>query len=206
MWYTLTMENTKICTLCNLPKPLDTSFNKQSKSKDGYQSYCKECAQAKIKQWRLDNIEHRKQYEKEYNQANPDKVLKWARDWRKNNPERVKELRKQFADNNPELMLLYEAKKRAKKRGTPFSISVEDVVIPEFCPVFGMKLERGIGQLTDASPTIDALIPSLGYVKGNINVISHKANRIKSDATLNELLLILKWKEEHKSPPPSEEV
>ena len=41
------------------------------------------------------------------------------------------------------------------------------------------------------SPTIDKLIPSLGYTKGNVWVISRRANMIKSDATLEELELLV---------------
>lgn len=39
------------------------------------------------------------------------------------------------------------------------------------------------------SPSIDKVIPELGYVRGNVWVISNKANRIKNNATLEELKL-----------------
>lgn len=66
-------------------------------------------------------------------------------------------------------------------------------MIPEYCPVLGIRLERGIGQLTDASPTVDAIIPELGYVPCNIAVISHRANRLKSDGTLAEHEQLVEW-------------
>ena len=48
---------------------------------------------------------------------------------------------------------------------------------------------------TDNSPSIDRLIPELGYIKGNVNVISLRANIIKNNATKDELIKIANWME-----------
>ena len=48
---------------------------------------------------------------------------------------------------------------------------------------------------TDDSPSIDRLIPELGYIKGNVNVISLRANIIKNNATKDELIKIANWME-----------
>ena len=93
----------------------------------------------------------------------------------------------------PEYRLLVEAKHRAKKRELPFSISLEDVVIPEVCPVLGIRLEKGKGKCHPGSPTLDRLVPEKGYVPGNISVISLKANNIKSDGTIGDLEKVLTW-------------
>ena len=76
----------------------------------------------------------------------------------------------------------------------PFDIGPEDVFVPEVCPVLGIPLRSGKGRggLNDASPTLDRVIGPLGYVPGNVVVISHRANRIKSDATVEELEAILR--------------
>lgn len=68
-----------------------------------------------------------------------------------------------------------------------------DIEIPEYCPLLGIKLNKhvGEGEAKFDSPTIDKLIPSLGYTKGNVWVISRRANMIKSDATLEELELLV---------------
>lgn len=92
--------------------------------------------------------------------------------------------------NNPENYMWKAAKSRAKRQGVPFDISVEDIEIPKRCPVLGIKLKMGHGQPTDNSPSLDRIIPALGYVKGNIEVISHRANSIKRDATPEELRMI----------------
>ena len=83
------------------------------------------------------------------------------------------------------------AKKRAKGSGVNFSLSIEDIIVPDICPVLGIKIEKGIGKLTHASPTIDRIHPERGYIKGNIRVISHRANLLKSDATTEELEKVL---------------
>lgn len=92
----------------------------------------------------------------------------------------------------PEGKLWTAAKMRAEKSGIPFSIEIKDVVIPTHCPVLGIELEQG-GATTPSSPSIDKLIPALGYVPGNIEVISWRANKIKSDASLAELEAITAW-------------
>lgn len=69
----------------------------------------------------------------------------------------------------------------------PFSIAVEDISVPKCCPVLGFEMSFGGMDERATSPSIDRIIPELGYVKGNIMVISQKANRMKNDATLDEL-------------------
>jgi len=82
----------------------------------------------------------------------------------------------------------------SKRKDLPFDLDESDLIIPEFCPVLGIPIffEDGNGPKSH-SPSIDRLIPSKGYVKGNIHVISRKANRIKNDATLDELEKVYKW-------------
>jgi hypothetical protein len=69
------------------------------------------------------------------------------------------------------------------KHGLPFDLALDDVVIPDACPVLGMKLETHRGAIGQNSPTIDRLVPSLGYVRGNVAIISNRANVLKRDRT-----------------------
>lgn len=101
--------------------------------------------------------------------------------------EKIAADKKLWRKNNPQSVLVTWAKSRAKKKNIPFDITPEDVTIPECCPILGIKLEAGEKHLVDNSPSIDRIDPKLGYVKGNIQVISYRANRIKNDATLEEL-------------------
>ena len=89
-----------------------------------------------------------------------------------------------------EKIMVRNARSRSLKKGLPFDISRNDVVVPDVCPVLGTKLEKAFGNLSDNSPSLDRIRPELGYVKGNIRVISQRANRLKCDATAAELKLV----------------
>lgn len=94
-------------------------------------------------------------------------------------------------------------KNRAARKGIHFSISSHDVVIPEKCPILGITLIQDPsfivnnsikGQLTLPNyPTIDRLVPELGYTKDNIAVISWRANDLKGNASLQELQSVVDW-------------
>lgn len=93
----------------------------------------------------------------------------------------------------PERYLLSQARHRAKARDMDFDITLDDIAIPEHCPVLGIKLEAGRGRVHDASPSLDRIDNSLGYVKGNVAVISAKANILKNHASLDEVRKIYDW-------------
>ena len=82
----------------------------------------------------------------------------------------------------------------SKRKNLPCNIEESDLAIPDYCPVLGIPIffTEGNGPKPN-SPSIDRLKPELGYVKGNVNVISQKANRIKNDATLEELGKVYEW-------------
>lgn len=89
--------------------------------------------------------------------------------------------------------LLKQAKYRAKKNNLEFDIDISDVLIPKTCPILNIPLFSSKGHSGPNSPSIDRIDSSKGYVKGNVQVISHKANTIKSNATLQELLDFAIW-------------
>lgn len=90
--------------------------------------------------------------------------------------------------------IFHAAKGRAKRKNIPFNLVLEDISIPEFCPVFTtVRLNTHTVRPRFDSPSLDRLIPYLGYVKGNVRVISNRANIIKQDATWQELLAVSNW-------------
>lgn len=95
--------------------------------------------------------------------------------------------------NTPEYRMWLSAKQRARRQGIPFRIKISDIDIPEFCPILGIALRPArnvdVGS-RDKSPSLDRIVPELGYIPGNIRVISNRANRIKSDAAAEELRAI----------------
>lgn len=84
--------------------------------------------------------------------------------------------------------LYHNAKYRAKVDGLVFTILPEDIIVPEFCPILGLKLQVAHGyNQTDCSPSLDRIINECGYIKGNIQVISLLANRIKNNASKEQI-------------------
>ena len=81
------------------------------------------------------------------------------------------------------------AKHRARAKGVPFDLTEDDITIPVFCPILGVKLERGIGGKgkNDNSPSLDRIKPEKGYVRDNVIVVSNKANRMKNDGSPEDL-------------------
>ncbi len=90
--------------------------------------------------------------------------------------------------------LLYKnIKSRCKRTGREFSIELEDIIIPEKCPVFGFELKREDKQTWMYAPSVDRIDSSKGYIKGNVTVVSRRANILKRDATVKELELLLNY-------------
>lgn len=94
-----------------------------------------------------------------------------------------------------EKKMLRRAKGRAKDKGLDFDLSVEDVVIPKFCPILGieLKMHKGRSGGNPNSPALDRVDNNKGYVKGNVMVMSHLANMMKSSATTEEMVKFAEW-------------
>jgi len=90
--------------------------------------------------------------------------------------------------------ILRGVRHRAKRKGLAFDITADDLIVPEFCPVLGVRLEPGNG-LSPNSPSVDRVDNSKGYVKGNVRVISTRANALKGDATPAEVQKLLAYME-----------
>lgn len=94
---------------------------------------------------------------------------------------------------SPERYMLYATKCRARINNIEFNLTLDDIKIPEFCPVFGIKLERQSVKQGPASPSLDRFDNNKGYVSGNVNVISWKANSMKRQSSIEELEKLLTW-------------
>jgi hypothetical protein len=75
------------------------------------------------------------------------------------------------------------ARSRAKKLGVAFDLSPEDIIIPAVCPFTLKPFVFGCGKLVLQSPSLDRIKPDMGYVSGNVRVISFHANTVKSNIT-----------------------
>ena len=170
----------KTCTKCHQELSL-TDFGKDACKRDGLRSACKSCNREVTKLWEARTAKGRAPKAKAWKAANRGLINASSFDWRRSESGSVSEL-------------LSQARKRAKKAGLPFLLTAADVVIPELCPVFGKPLARKTGKGPSPwSPSLDKIVPALGYVPGNVRVLSHKANLMKNDANTEELLLFAAW-------------
>jgi len=77
--------------------------------------------------------------------------------------------------------------------GIPFNIEFKDITLPIYCPVLGLELNYSNSKPLNNSPSVDRVIPQLGYIKDNIRIISMRANLLKKDASPEELEKIAKY-------------
>ena len=93
--------------------------------------------------------------------------------------------------------LFVGAKARAKKCHIEFTIKIEDIIVPQFCPILGMELKRNVGSRTaqDNSPSVDRIDSQKGYIPGNIQVVSYRANTLKNSGSAAEHRRIAEWLE-----------
>lgn len=96
---------------------------------------------------------------------------------------------------DPTWKMHQRAKQRAKKSGRDFDLQLSDIDIPTHCPVLGIPIECHSGNSGGKynSPALDRTDNSLGYTKNNTQVMSHRANVMKADASKEELLAFAHW-------------
>jgi hypothetical protein len=138
-----------------------------------------------------------------YRKKHPDRVLDSRTRGRKKNraawaAECLARKRKRQAEN-PKAEWWYcsatVARTRARARVLPYNLEIHApcCVLPDVCPILGIVLDYGpkdrVGP-APSSPSLDRIRPELGYVVGNVRVISHRANQIRSNATAAELRLV----------------
>lgn len=134
----------------------------------------------------MNNIQ-RAAWAREYRKKNLDKVKAVEAANRDRNRERRQQQQKALYHSNPQLTLWKNAKARASKKDIPFTITVEDIAIPDVCPVFKTPFKRGTRADKDYSPSLDRIDSTQGYIPGNVQVISFKANKHKGTLTPTEI-------------------
>lgn len=108
-----------------------------------------------------------------------------------------RELSATWREANPLKFMLARAKSRAKEKGFAFNLTVEDFpILPDKCPVLGLSLKYTDANAKMGDPciaTFDRVDNSKGYVRGNVAIVSLRANRLKHNATLKELEALVLW-------------
>ena len=77
-------------------------------------------------------------------------------------------------------------KYNAERIGHTWDVDFGELEWPTHCPILGIELDYFNSFRSENSPSFDQLIPGNGYTKGNVRVISYRANRIKNDGTAAE--------------------
>lgn len=99
-------------------------------------------------------------------------------------------------------VLLYQAKWRAKQGGLPFELTLKDISVPDACPVSKERLQINTGRgPASNSPTLDRLVPELGYVSHNIAVISAEANSTKGNKNVEYFERLLAYMKQWQADP-----
>lgn len=162
----------RVCKHCKEGKTYN-ELVKDRRKPDGVIAVCKKCYNNKT---RKKSYEKHKERLKEEYKINPEK-RKYAKDRSKS-----------FRENNPEAVIYGQARYRHYERfaDTEFNLSIEDIVIPAACPILNVKLSKPGGD-KKYSPSLDRIDNTVGYVKGNVRVVSYKANHMKADASREEL-------------------
>lgn len=158
------MEGIRQCTKCKDFK-LESAYGKFSARASGKHSVCKQCV----------NLASRNR-SKEFPEETKAALLKHME-------------KRRMAD--PSLYLWRKARDRVKYEATnrEFSITPEDILIPTHCPYLGIELNTGD---PDAWASLDRVDSSIGYIKGNIQVVSILANQMKNRATQEQLIAFAK--------------
>lgn len=175
------------CITCGRKKTCKF-FHRDRTRRYGIHPECKEC---------------RSQRQSAYSRRTRPARNAYDRAWWASNKEYAREMHRKMRlrrrRRDPVAYLIKRAKAAAKWKGLAFNLRHCDLTIPERCPVLGMKLvwPRKLVRRRPANlPSIDRVNPRRGYVRGNVRVISFRANLLKRNATLDELKALVRYVEE----------
>lgn len=136
---------------------------------------------------------HRNSGKKRCESCNKIQARKAVRQYNAKDPERawkrVRDGYKKRTTADPRLKLLYSSRSRAALLGLQHSILVDDIVIPNRCPVLDVPFVEG----TYHTPSLDRINSTKGYIPGNVQVMTHQANAMKNNATPEELRQFALW-------------
>ena len=159
-------ERTKQCSVCKKTKLL-VDFSLNNANKDKLQYHCKACDNERQKNRRESKNSEIREYGKKYRDKNKDNFEFRLR------------------------ALLNASKQRAISKNRENTLTLEDLLeiypTDNKCPVFGFTLQFNNADCRETSPSIDRIDSSKGYTKDNVQIISWKANRLKTNATVEEL-------------------
>lgn len=161
--------DTKVCTKCKEEKTLK-EFYQTNTTKDGYTYNCISC----YLKYRKEHREHNKNYMANLRNIKGEEIKEYKKDLWKN--------------MNPIHRMLQQARGRSKRRNIEFNLIDSDLDMPEFCPLLNCPFVNGKKDNYEQTPSLDRIDPNKGYIKGNVQILSKRANTMKNNATKEELI------------------
>jgi hypothetical protein len=197
-------EDAKVCRTCGNPGSFETYL---WKGKVVERLVCRTCRNAYKKKrrpaWRAENLEPQRKRQREY-------MRRFRRKYWKEHPEKRK-FSKPWAKLHLEKYLYItmqrrtysRGKKRGARIGSQYQLKMTFVefldeiggAAPAVCPVLGIPLIIADEARSPNLPTVDRIDNSRPYERGNIAIISRRANVLKNDGTLDEHRKVLAWME-----------
>jgi len=162
-----------VCSKCKKEKKIE-DFYKSNTRKCGHESGCKDCRRTAASRYGIsDQGKLRRQAYRQRIKNDLRSVLRRT---------------------------IEHAKRRARDQSIPCNLTIEylESLVISHCPITKEPLDWERRQVvndhpTPNSPSLDRVIPSLGYVPGNCAFLSHRGNAIKSNGTIEEHCRIVKY-------------
>lgn len=158
----------KNCSKCKITKN-EVEFHTSKITKDCLHAHCKQC---------------KREYDLMYRNSDKVKAYQISEEYRQK--------KRDYINTNYLEKKVSNIKSRIKSTGRnlEFSITIDDLEVPEYCPLLNVKLdyEIGKGYQNGYTASIDRIDNNLGYIKGNVWVVSKLANTMKNRASVEELL------------------
>lgn len=184
----LMLAKNKVCIDCKTDKPIsEFHVHETKKEKTYYKSRCKTCQSQflKDKDWPKSDgsVTHIV--------CNKCKITKSVDEFCKNRRNKRHGRRTTCRDCGNHCNMLCNARNRAIEGGLDFNLTLNDIIIPEICPILKIPLKFGRSRKNENSfwdsPSLDRIDNSKGYTKDNVMVVSAAANLMKSFATFQML-------------------
>lgn len=184
------------CKTCTRAKNKAWRLNNPEKSRQSNKNWYTENsdkAKADARQWRIDNPDRNRETKRAYRKNNPEKMSalnKAKRDrHREQYNEHSREYYKKTKVSRWAKRVTWGCKQRAESQGLPFDMTPEDLLdpntnaLPQLCSILRIPLDYSAGPDRRYWATVDKIVPSKGYVTGNVRVISFAANMAKSSGS-----------------------
>lgn len=197
----------KRCSTCKVVKPV-AGFSGSKITADGYHNVCKDCDRVykarRVARYRMMNLTARPVLAESFKKCSCCKERLPLSEFTGDVTRRdglaaiCKDCsfssHKRWRESHYERAMLKSTREGAKRRGLEFTITEQDIVIPDRCPALGVELR--LDGSRDFRPSLDRKDNSRGYVPGNVVVVSMRANRTKSDLSIEELRRLVEFYEQ----------